>query len=366
MTTATVRLTRPEPSSDLDAVLAEIDRHLGPGVATTLNNGPAPVGAIPTGSLSLDLALGAGGIPRGRITEIYGPEGAGKTTLALSVIAQAQAAGGSAGYIDTEHALDPGWAATTGVDLARLVLCRPEHGEQALQVASLLIGSGAVAALVVDSIAALVPRAELAADIGERLPGVQAHLLSQGLRQLCGPIARSGTAVLVTNQLRQRAGAPGTPVTPPGGGRLATTPQSGWMCAASRPSPRAGGWSGAACGCWWPRTSSARPARRPSSKSGRTAASASRPAGWRIQPGRPASVQVDPGGLARQGEGQGHQPAGGVLVARDPFLRGHPDQYRQRQHPCPWPLARSAQGRTMQLEAIPVSAVVVLTERRRS
>src|SRR5438034_1291968 len=146
MTTATVRLAPPQPSPNLDRVLAEIDRHLGPGVATTLDHSPAPVGAIPTGSLDLDLALGVGGIPRGRITEIYGPEGAGKTTLALSVIAQAQAAGGSAGYIDTEHALDPHWAATTGVDLSRLVLCRPEHGEQALQVARLLIGSGAVAA----------------------------------------------------------------------------------------------------------------------------------------------------------------------------------------------------------------------------
>jgi recombination protein RecA len=132
MTTATMRLTRPEPSSDLDAVLANVDRHLGPGVATTLGDSPPPVQTIPTGSLALDLALGVGGIPRGRITEIYGPEGAGKTTLALSVIAQAQAAGGSAAYIDTEHALDPHWAATTGVHLSRLVLCQPQHGEQAL------------------------------------------------------------------------------------------------------------------------------------------------------------------------------------------------------------------------------------------
>src|SRR4029453_5051034 len=141
---------------------------------------------------ALDLALGVGGIPQGRITEIYGPEGAGKTTLALSVIAQAPAASGSAAYIDTQHALDPRWAATTGVDLSRLVLCRPEHGEQALQVASLLIGSGAVAVLVLDSIAALVPRAELAAEIGERLPGVQAHPLSPGVRAPYGPNARRG------------------------------------------------------------------------------------------------------------------------------------------------------------------------------
>ena len=233
MTTATVRLAPPQPSRDLDAVLAEVDRHLGPGVATTLDD-PASVAAIPTGSLALDLALSVGGIPRGRITEVYGPEGAGKTTLALSVIAQAQQHGASACYIDTEHALDHQWAATTGVEPSRLVLCQPEHGEQALQVTSLLIGSGAVEVLVIDSIAALVPRAELAAEIGERLPGVQANLLSQGLRQLCGPIARSGTAVLVTNQLRQRAGAPGLRSIPLGGGRSATTPRSAWTSVAFR------------------------------------------------------------------------------------------------------------------------------------
>jgi recombination protein RecA len=220
MTTAAVHLAPPQRPQDLAAALADLDRNLGPGVASTLDDGPPPVQAIPTGSLALDLALGIGGIPRGRITEVYGPEGAGKTTLALSVIAQAQQQGGTGCYIDTEHALEPHWAATTGVDLSRLVLCRPESGEQALQVASLLITSGAVAVLVVDSVAALVPRAELAADIGERLPGVQASLLSQALRQLCGPIARSGTAVVVTNQLRQRAGAPGSPTYTAGGRAL--------------------------------------------------------------------------------------------------------------------------------------------------
>src|SRR5215212_8639903 len=148
MATATVRLAPPQPPHDLDAVLAEVDRHLGPGVATTLDDGPSPVAAIPTGSLALDLALGMGGIPKGRITEIYGPEGAGKTTLALSVIAQAQQQGGTACYIDTEHALDLRWATTLGVDLERLVLCRPEHGEQALQVAEVLIGSGSLEVLV--------------------------------------------------------------------------------------------------------------------------------------------------------------------------------------------------------------------------
>jgi recombination protein RecA len=222
MPTATVRLAPPPgpaPTRDLDAALAEVDRRLGAGVAGTLD-GPPPVAAISTGNPTLDLALGVGGVPRGRITEVYGPEGAGKTTLALSVIAHAQRAGGTACFIDAEHALDLAWAATAGVDLARLVVCRPECGEQALQVASLLLGSGALDVLVVDSIAALVPKAELAAEIGERLPGVQANLLSQALRRLCGPIARANTAVIVTNQLRQRAGVPGTPTYTAGGRAL--------------------------------------------------------------------------------------------------------------------------------------------------
>jgi recombination protein RecA len=221
MPAATVRLapSGPDPTSDLQAALAEVDRHLGPGVATTPDS-PPPASAIATGSLALDLALGVGGMPKGRITEIYGPEGAGKTTLALSVIVQAQQAGGTACYIDAEHALDLRWATSVGVDLSRLILCRPEFGEQALQVANLLIRSAAVEVLVVDSVAALVPKAELEAAIGERLPGVQANLLSQSLRQLCGPIARANTAVLVTNQLRQRAGTPGTPTYTAGGRAL--------------------------------------------------------------------------------------------------------------------------------------------------
>jgi recombination protein RecA len=188
-------------------------------VAGTIDT-PPPVAAIATGSPALDLALGVGGIPRGRITEVYGPEGAGKTTLALSVIAQAQRAGGTGCFIDAEHALDLAWAATLGVDLERLAVCRPEHGEQALQVADLLIGSGSLDVLVVDSIAALVPKVELEGEMGQRHAGVQANLLSQALRKLCGPIARADTAVLVTNQLRQRAGTPGTPVYTSGGRAL--------------------------------------------------------------------------------------------------------------------------------------------------
>jgi recombination protein RecA len=222
MPTATVRLTPPPgpaATHDLQAALTEVDRRLGAGVAATLDS-PPPVAAIPTGSLALDAALGVGGIPKGRITEVYGPDGAGKTTLVLSVIAQAQQHGGTACFIDTEHALDLAWATTVGVDLERLVLCRPEHGEQALEVANLLIASGSLHVLAVDSIAALVPKVELDSEMGQRHAGVQANLLSQALRKLAGPIARANTAVLVTNQLRQRAGTPGTPVYTAGGRAL--------------------------------------------------------------------------------------------------------------------------------------------------
>jgi recombination protein RecA len=222
MPTATIQLASPPGAThDLHAALAEVDRRVGAGVAFNPDPDTQPTSAaIPTGSLALDLAIGVGGVPRGRITEVYGPEGAGKTTLALSVIAQAQQGGGTACFIDTEHALDLAWATTLGVDLGRLVLCRPEHGEQALQVAEVLIGSGSLDVLVIDSIAALVPRVELEGAMGQRHAGVQANLLSQALRKLCGPIARANTAVVVTNQLRQRAGAPGTPLYTSGGRAL--------------------------------------------------------------------------------------------------------------------------------------------------
>jgi recombination protein RecA len=219
----TVRLASPPDKAahdpTLHAALGQLHRRLGPDVAGHPEGAP-PVAVVSTGSPTLDQAIGVGGVPRGRITEVTGPDGAGKTTLALAVIAKAQQAGGTACFIDTEHALDLAWAATVGVDTDRLVLCRPEDGEQALEVADVLIGSGALDVLVLDSIAALVPRAELDGEMGERHPGVQANLLSLALRKLCGRIGRAGTAVMVTNQLRQRAGTPGTPVYTSGGRAL--------------------------------------------------------------------------------------------------------------------------------------------------
>jgi recombination protein RecA len=221
-TTTTIRPpTRPEHERGLEAALATVAEQFGAAVVTSPNGqASTPPAVIPTGSLALDHALGVGGVPRGRITEVYGPEGSGKTTLALSVLANAQRAGGTAVFVDAEHALDLAWAQRVGVDTHKLLLCRPDSGEQALQVASVLIASGEVDAVVIDSIAALVPQAELDAAIGEQHAGVQANLLSQALRKLAGQIARSSTAVVVTNQLRQRAGVAGTPTYTAGGRAL--------------------------------------------------------------------------------------------------------------------------------------------------
>jgi recombination protein RecA len=210
-----------ERDQGLQHALTTVQEQFGPNIVTSPNGtATTPPQVVSTGSLALDHALGTGGIPRGRITEVYGPEGAGKTTLALSVVAQAQQASGTGVVIDTEHALDLAWAATAGVDTHALLLCRPESGEQALQVASVLIDSGAIDVLVVDSIAALVPQVELDGQVGEHFAGVQANLLSQALRKLAGPIARANTAVVVTNQLRQRAGVPGQATYTAGGRAL--------------------------------------------------------------------------------------------------------------------------------------------------
>ena len=222
----TATTIRPQPAHQqhdrgLQAALATVEQQLGPATVTTPNGtATTPPAVIGTGSLALDHALGTGGIPRGRITEVYGPEGVGKTTLALSVLAKAQRAGGTGLVIDTEHALDLGWAATCGVATDRLLLCRPDSGEQALQVADLLVASSAVDVVVIDSVAGLVPKAELAGQIGDQHPGAQGRLLSQALRRLAGQIARAQVAVVATNQLRQRAGVPGQALYTAGGRAL--------------------------------------------------------------------------------------------------------------------------------------------------
>ncbi len=210
-----------ERDRGLEAALAAVEEQFGAAVVASPNGtASTPPAVIPTGSLALDRALGVGGIPRGRVTEVYGPEGVGKTTLALSVLAQTQRPGGTGVFVDAEHALDLAWAQRVGVDTHKLLLCRPDSGEQALQVASVLITSGAVDVLVIDSVAALVPQAELEGAIGEPHAGVQANLLSQALRKLAGQIARAGVAVVVINQLRQRAGVTGTPTYTAGGRAL--------------------------------------------------------------------------------------------------------------------------------------------------
>jgi len=176
------------------------------------------VEAIPTGCLALDIALGVGGLPRNRVTEIYGPEASGKTTVCLHVIAEAQKMGGSAAFIDAEHALDPSRAAAVGVDLASLLISQPDNGEQALEIVETLVRSNALDVIVVDSVAALVPKAEIEGDMGDSMMGVQARLMSQALRKLTGAISKSKTVVIFTNQLRQKIGVMfGNPETTPGG-----------------------------------------------------------------------------------------------------------------------------------------------------
>ena len=206
----------------LQAALDQIDKNFGKGSIMRLgaNDKRIEVEAISTGSLGLDIALGIGGLPRGRVIEIYGPESSGKTTLALQVVAEAQKKGGIGAFVDAEHALDPVYARKLGVKVEDLLISQPDAGEQALEIADTLVRSGAIDVLVVDSVAALVPRAELDGPIGDRHAGVQANLLSQALRRLCGHIARAQVAVLVTNQLRERAGTPGAPTYTAGGRAL--------------------------------------------------------------------------------------------------------------------------------------------------
>ncbi|HEY9087686.1 MAG TPA: recombinase RecA [Anaerolineaceae bacterium] len=203
----------------LDKALSDIVKRYGEG--SIMRMGEAhhmAVEAIPTGSLSLDIALGIGGIPRGRITEIYGPESSGKTTICQHIVAEAQRLGGMAAYIDMEHALDPVYASRCGVNIDNLLISQPDTGEQALEIAETLVRSGAVDIVVVDSVAALVPRAEIEGDMGDATMGMQARLMSQALRKLSGAINQTKTAVVFTNQLRQKIGIMfGNPETTPGG-----------------------------------------------------------------------------------------------------------------------------------------------------
>ena len=207
----------------LETTMAQLRKRFGDGSIMKLGDASnvLNVAAIPTGSLALDLALGIGGIPRGRITEIYGPESSGKTTLCQHVIAEAQKAGGVAAFIDVEHALDPVYASKCGVNIDDLYVSQPDTGEQALEIAEALVRSGAVAVVVLDSVAALVPRAEIEGEMGDAHVGLQARLMSQALRKLVGAIKRSNTAVIFTNQLRMKIGVLfGNPETTTGGNAL--------------------------------------------------------------------------------------------------------------------------------------------------
>jgi recombination protein RecA len=216
-------VTTDEKGRSLDLALGQIEKQFGKGAIMRLGEASASmhVEAIPTGSISLDMALGVGGIPRGRVTEIFGPEAAGKSTLAQHIIAEAQKAGGMAAYIDVEHAMDPTYAAACGINVDDLLISQPDTGEQALEIAEALVRSNAVDAVVIDSVAALVPRAEIEGEMGDSLPGLQARLMSQALRKLSGAISRSRAAVIFINQLREKVGIVfGNPEVTPGGRAL--------------------------------------------------------------------------------------------------------------------------------------------------
>ncbi|MBB35989.1 MAG: recombinase RecA [Hirschia sp.] len=206
----------------LETALGQIERNFGKGSIMRLGDTPMnDIESVSTGSIGLDIALGIGGLPKGRIIEIYGPESSGKTTLALHCVAEAQKDGGVAAFVDAEHALDPSYAAKLGVDLDDLLVSQPDTGEQALEIADTLVRSGAVDILVIDSVAALTPRAEIEGEMGDSLPGLQARLMSQALRKLTASIARSNTMVIFINQIRMKIGVMfGSPETTTGGNAL--------------------------------------------------------------------------------------------------------------------------------------------------
>lgn len=212
-----------EKKKALEAALSQIEKNYGKGSVMKLGDPEniVEIESISTGSLGLDIALGIGGLPRGRVIEIYGPESSGKTTLALHTVAEAQKTGGICGFIDAEHALDPAYANKLGVNIEDLLISQPDNGEQALEITDTLVRSGAVDVLVIDSVAALTPRAELEGDMGDSLPGLQARLMSQALRKLTGSISRSNTMVIFINQIRMKIGVMfGSPETTTGGNAL--------------------------------------------------------------------------------------------------------------------------------------------------
>ncbi len=224
------KTSRPRPGAEsdqtrlesLERTLSQIDKTFGPGAIMRLDEqATLAIPGISTGALSLDLALGGRGLPRGRIVEIFGPESSGKTTLALTVVANAQKGGGVAAFIDAEHALDPGWARRVGVNLDELLVSQPDTGEQALEICEMLVRSNAVDVIVIDSVAALIPRAEIEGEMGDSHVGLQARLMSQAMRKLTGAIARSRCVVIFINQLREKIGVMfGSPETTPGGRAL--------------------------------------------------------------------------------------------------------------------------------------------------
>ncbi len=212
-----------EKEKALELAISQIEKRYGKGSVMKLGGAMAipPIEAIPTGSLGLDLALGVGGIPKGRITEIFGPEASGKTTLGQHVIAEAQKRGGVAAYIDVEHAMDPTYAANCGVNIDDMLISQPDTGEEALEITEALVRSGAIDVIVIDTVAALVPRAEIEGEMGDAHVGLQARLMSQALRKLTAAIAKSGTAVIFINQLREKVGIIfGNPEVTPGGRAL--------------------------------------------------------------------------------------------------------------------------------------------------
>jgi recombination protein RecA len=212
-----------ERSKAIDLALSQIEKQFGKGSIMRLGSKEAivPIAVISTGAISFDAALGVGGVPRGRVVEIFGPESSGKTTIALQVIAQAQAQGGMAAFVDAEHALDPGYAKKLGVDVDNLLVSQPDYGEQALEIAEALVRSGAIDVLVVDSVAALVPKAELDGEMGDSHMGLQARLMSQALRKLTGIVSKSRTCLVFINQIREKIGVMfGNPETTTGGRAL--------------------------------------------------------------------------------------------------------------------------------------------------